>query len=81
MTRNRKSARRPTTSGCSAAEGDCRAAYGLIKEIMHFRRFTVMGLEQVRVQWSLVCRRSTCGSCIHIGGADACDSRRAYRDG
>lgn len=29
--------------------------YGLIKEIMGFRRFTVRGLEQVRVQWSLIC--------------------------
>jgi len=29
--------------------------YGLIKEIMEFRRFTVAGLEKVRVQWSLIC--------------------------
>jgi transposase len=29
--------------------------FGLIKEIMQFRRFTVVGLEKVRVQWSLIC--------------------------
>lgn len=29
--------------------------YGVIKEVMGFRRFTVAGLEQVRVQWSLIC--------------------------
>jgi hypothetical protein len=29
--------------------------YGLIKEIMGFRRFSVAGLEKVRVQWSLIC--------------------------
>jgi hypothetical protein len=29
--------------------------YGLIKEIMQFRRFTVVGLEKARMQWSLIC--------------------------
>jgi len=29
--------------------------YGVVKEVMGFRRFTVAGLEQVRVQWSLIC--------------------------
>ena len=29
--------------------------YGVIKEIMQFRRFTVAGLEQVGLQWSLIC--------------------------
>lgn len=29
--------------------------FGIIKEIMHFRRFTVAGLEPVRLQWSLIC--------------------------
>ena len=29
--------------------------FGLIKEILQFRRFTVVGLEKVRVQWSLIC--------------------------
>jgi len=29
--------------------------YGVIKEVMGWRRFTVAGLEQVRVQWSLIC--------------------------
>ena len=56
MTRNREK--------CQAADNQrllrkrkviAEPPYGLIKEIMHFRRFTVMGLEQVRVQWSLVC--------------------------
>lgn len=31
------------------------APYGVIKEVMGWRRFTVAGLEQVRVQWSLIC--------------------------
>jgi len=31
------------------------APYGFIKEALGFRRFTVAGLEQVRVQWSLIC--------------------------
>jgi transposase len=31
------------------------APYGVIKEVMGFRRFTVAGLAQVRVQWSLIC--------------------------
>lgn len=31
------------------------APYGLIKEVLGFRRFTVAGLDQVRVQWSLIC--------------------------
>ncbi len=29
--------------------------YGVIKEIMQFRRFTVVGVEKVKVQWSLIC--------------------------
>ena len=31
------------------------APYGWIKEVWSFRRFTVVGLENVRVQWSLIC--------------------------
>jgi transposase len=31
------------------------APYGVIKEVMGFRRFTVAGLAKVRVQWSLIC--------------------------
>jgi hypothetical protein len=30
-------------------------AFGIIKEIMGFRRFTYRGLENVRAQWSLIC--------------------------
>ena len=29
--------------------------YGVIKEVMQFRRFTVTGIEKARVQWSLIC--------------------------
>ncbi len=29
--------------------------FGIIKEFMGFRRFTVRGLENVRTQWSLIC--------------------------
>lgn len=31
------------------------APFGLIKEIMNFRRFSVAGLEKVQAQWSLIC--------------------------
>ena len=36
-------------------KGIAEPPFGIIKEIMQFRRFTVAGLEQVGLQWSLIC--------------------------
>ena len=41
--------------------------FGQIKNVRGFRRFLLRGLEKIRGEWRLVCRRIICASCGGMG--------------